>query len=67
MIAHGIQTAKDELGDAEERAEEGLSPSFMPQDEQRKATGFEVYTFPVSHTQQEYTKCNTVCNTDLRV
>ena len=51
LIAHGVQMAKDELGDAEERAEQGLSPSFMPKDEQRKATGFEVYTFPVSHEE----------------
>ena len=51
MIAHGIQMAKDELGDVDERAEQALSPSFMPQDEQRKATGFEVYTFPVSHKE----------------
>ena len=51
LIAHGIQMAKDELGDAEYRAEHGLSPSFMPQDEQRKATGFEVYTFPQNHKQ----------------
>ena len=51
LIAHGIQMAKDELGDVEERAEQGLSPTFMPQDEQRKATGFESYTFPVSHKE----------------
>lgn len=43
--------AKDELGDVEERTEQGLSPTFMPQDEQRKATGFEVYTFPENHKQ----------------
>jgi hypothetical protein len=51
LIAHGIQMAKDELGDVEERTEQGLSPTFMPQDEQRKATGFEVYTFPENHKQ----------------
>ena len=51
LIARGVQMAKDELGDMEERAEQGLSPSFMPQDEQRKATGFEVYTFPENHKQ----------------
>ena len=52
LIAHGVQMAKDELGTAEERAEQGLSPSFMPQTEQRKATGFEVYTFSVSHKEE---------------
>jgi hypothetical protein len=51
LIAHGIQMAKDKLGTSEERAEEALSPGFMPHDEQRKATGFEVYTFPENHKQ----------------
>ena len=49
LIEYGIDGAKDELGTAEERAEQGLSPGFMPQVEQRQATGFEPYTFPVNH------------------
>ena len=51
LIEYGIDGAKDELGTAEERAEQGLSPGFMPQVEQRQATGFEPYTFPVNHKE----------------
>ena len=66
LIARGIEMAKAEqaaayreehpetpqdVPDAELCAEAGLSPLFMPQDRQRKATGFEAYTFPTNHKE----------------
>ena len=51
LIEYGTRLAKDQLGDVELRAEMGLSPSFMPMDRQRQATGFEVRAFPENHKQ----------------
>ena len=51
LIEYGTQLAKDKLGDVELRTELGVSPSFMPMDRQRRATGFQVHTFPESHQQ----------------
>ena len=43
--------AKAELGSPNTRAEQSLAPPFMPRDNQRKPTGFQVYTFPTIHRQ----------------
>ena len=66
LIAHGVKLAKAAMvatyrqkhpetpadqPDAELCAERGLAPSFMPRDRQRKATGFESYTFPTNHKE----------------
>lgn len=49
LIEYSVRLAKEKLGDVDMRAELGLSPSFMPMDRQRQATGFESFTFPTSH------------------
>jgi hypothetical protein len=51
LIEYGVRMAKQELGEVDVRTELGLSPSFMPKDVQRQATGFESYTFPQNHKQ----------------
>ena len=71
LIAHGVQMAKAaeaaayrvkhpetpvDQTDADLCAEAGLAPSFMPQDRQRKATGFESYTFPTNHKEVQAIK-----------
>ena len=45
-----------DLPDVELCAQEGLAPSFMPQGRQRKATGFESYTFPTNHHEVQAIK-----------
>ena len=51
LIDYGVCMAKAPMGSPNTRAEQGLAPSFMPREAQRKPTGFRVYTFPTNHVQ----------------